>query len=145
MKGKERKRKEKIYRGMKFPIHIEHRLPENKSPLVDLCTHPYQYPACAMDSGANSLHNAAKVQDHQEIPNLTHVLSNLANGEMSWDTPKLEMGESPAAAPGIDTDEQDCGLQPSEAEIRERKAQEGITARKEQRGWRRVIRNFSPS
>lgn len=98
-----------------------------------------------MDSGANSLHNAAKVQDHQEISNLKHAFSNLANGEMSWDTPKLEMGEFPAAAPGIDTDEQDCGLQPSEAEIRERKAQEGITARKEQRGWRRLIRNFTPS
>lgn len=98
-----------------------------------------------MDSRANSLHNATIVQDNQEIPNLKHALSNLANGEMSWDTPKLEMGESSAAAPGIDTDEQDCGLQPSEAEIRERKAQEGITAIKEQRGWRRVIRNFTPS
>lgn len=98
-----------------------------------------------MDSGANCLHTATKMQDDQEIPNLKHGLSNSANGEMSWDTPKLEMGEYPAAAPGIDTDEQDCGLQPSEAEIRKRKAQEGITVIKEQRGWRRIIRNFTPS
>ncbi|KAL8826963.1 MAG: hypothetical protein Q9191_003469 [Dirinaria sp. TL-2023a] len=95
-----------------------------------------------MDSRANSSHTAIHMQDHQEIPNIKHAL---ANGEMSRDTPKLEMGESPAAAPGIDTEDQDCGLQPSEAAIRECEAREGITATKEQRGWRRIIRNFTPS
>ena len=65
------------------------------------------------------------MQDNQEIPNLKHSPSNLAKGEMSWDTPKLEMSEFPAAPPGIDPDEPDCGLQPSEAETRERKAHEG--------------------
>lgn len=64
---------------------------------------------------------------------------------MSWDTPKLEMSVFPAAPPGIDPDEPDCGLQPSEAEIRERKAHERIPVTKEHRGWRRVIRNFTPS
>ena len=98
-----------------------------------------------MYSGANCLHTATKAQDDQEIPKLKHGPSNLAKGEMSWDTPKLEMGEFPIAPPGTLTDEQDCGLQPSEAEVRERKAHEGITVTKEHRGWRRVIRNFTPS
>ena len=64
---------------------------------------------------------------------------------MSWDTPKLERGEYPTATPGIDTDEQDCGLQPLEARTRECKGQGGINVTKEHRSWRRVIRNFTPS
>lgn len=39
----------------------------------------------------------------------------------------------------------DCGLQPSEAEFRELKAEEVVGKTKEQRGWRRIIRNFTPS
>lgn len=43
-----------------------------------------------------------------------------------------------------DTDVE-CGLQPSEAEFRERKAEELVRKTKEQRGWRKVIRTFTPS
>ena len=39
----------------------------------------------------------------------------------------------------------DCGLQPTEAELREQKAEELAGPPKEQRGWRKVIRNFTPS
>ena len=39
----------------------------------------------------------------------------------------------------------ECGLQPSEAEFREQKAEELVGKTKEQRGWRKVIRNFTPS
>lgn len=39
----------------------------------------------------------------------------------------------------------DCGLQASNAEFREQKAEESIEKTKEQRGWRKVIRNFTPS
>ena len=115
--------------------------------MVDLCTHPILIPSLrdAYLTCANSVHTATKMQDDQEIPNIKRTPSIPANGEMSWDTPKLETGECPAAAPGLDVDEQDCGLQPSEAESRKRIAHAGITVAKEQRGWRRVIRNFTPS
>lgn len=98
-----------------------------------------------MDPGANSLHTATKVQSSQEIPHLKYAPSKLATGEMSRDTRKLEMGGLPDAPPDINTDEQDCGLQPSEAENYESKAHEQVTVPKEHRGWRRVIRNFTPS
>ncbi|KAL2038915.1 hypothetical protein N7G274_008255 [Stereocaulon virgatum] len=39
----------------------------------------------------------------------------------------------------------DCGLQPTEAELREQKAEELAGPPKGQRGWRKVIRNFTPS
>lgn len=38
-----------------------------------------------------------------------------------------------------------CGLQPSDDRFREQKAEESIEKTKEQRGWRKVIRNFTPS
>ena len=98
-----------------------------------------------MDPGADSLHTATKVQSYRETPSLKYAPSNLATGEMSRDTPKLEMGGLPDAPPDINTDEQDCGLQPIEAEGYECKAHEQITVTKEHRGWRRVIRNFTPS
>lgn len=39
----------------------------------------------------------------------------------------------------------DCGLQPSEAEFRGQKAEESVGKRKEWRGWRKIVRNFTPS
>ncbi len=41
--------------------------------------------------------------------------------------------------------EPDCGLQPSNAEFLEQKAEELIRNSSDQRGWRRVVRNFTPS
>lgn len=39
----------------------------------------------------------------------------------------------------------DCGLQPSKAGVREQKAKESIGKTKEQRGWRKIVSNFTPS
>jgi len=39
----------------------------------------------------------------------------------------------------------DCELQPTEADFREEKAAEVARKSKDQYGWRRVIRNFTPS
>lgn len=39
----------------------------------------------------------------------------------------------------------DSGLQPSEVEFRGHKTEESVGKTKEQRGWRKVIRNFTPS
>lgn len=41
--------------------------------------------------------------------------------------------------------EPDCGLQSSNAGVHEQKAEEMVGKTKEQRGWRKVIRNFTPS
>ncbi len=49
-------------------------------------------------------------------------------------------------AEDVDSDKgAECGLQPSNAEIREHQAEESMSKTKEQRGWRKVIRNFTPS
>ncbi len=39
----------------------------------------------------------------------------------------------------------DCGLQPTDADFREQKLLESHELPKEQRGWRKLIRNFTPS
>ena len=39
----------------------------------------------------------------------------------------------------------DCGLQPTEADLHEEKAVEVERKSKDQYGWRRVVRNFTPS
>ncbi|KAH8817075.1 C4-dicarboxylate transporter/malic acid transport protein-like protein [Xylogone sp. PMI_703] len=39
----------------------------------------------------------------------------------------------------------ECGLQPSEADFREQQKREKCLSPKEQRGWRKLIRNFTPS
>ena len=39
----------------------------------------------------------------------------------------------------------DPGLQSSDADVHSEKAEESIEKTKEQRGWRKVIRNFTPS
>ncbi|MCJ1373890.1 hypothetical protein MMC20_005120 [Loxospora ochrophaea] len=68
---------------------------------------------------------------------------------MTSPSPQTQMqdgNEKPAtAAPAIDQDEPDCGLQPSELEIQERRAQESAHMTKEQSGWRKVVRSFTPS
>jgi len=38
-----------------------------------------------------------------------------------------------------------CGLQPSADDFRDERAEEQRHRTKEQRGWRKVIRNFTPS
>lgn len=39
----------------------------------------------------------------------------------------------------------DCGLRPSNAEVCENKAEDSTAKSKEQKGWRKVVRNFTPS
>lgn len=39
----------------------------------------------------------------------------------------------------------DCGLQASEDDFRQEKAEEQLHRTKEHRGWRKMIRNFTPS
>ena len=39
----------------------------------------------------------------------------------------------------------DCGLQPSESDLREDKVAEVAKRSKDQYGWRKVVRNFTPS
>lgn len=39
----------------------------------------------------------------------------------------------------------DCGLQPSRADFREEKPAESGEEVKDSRGWRRIVRNFTPS
>lgn len=57
-----------------------------------------------------------------------------------------QLPEGPAAE-SSDTDVgPDCGLQPTDEDFREQKEREGsLLPPKEQRGWRKVIRNFTPS
>jgi hypothetical protein len=39
----------------------------------------------------------------------------------------------------------ECGLQLPEADFREQKIEESYDLPKEQRGWRKLVRNFTPS
>lgn len=49
-------------------------------------------------------------------------------------------------AEDVDSDKgPECGLQPSNAEFREQQTEESMRKTKEQKGWRKVIRNFTPS
>ena len=49
-------------------------------------------------------------------------------------------------AEDVDSDKgPDCGLQPSNAEFREQQAEEPMRKIKDQRVWRKFIRNFTPS
>lgn len=54
--------------------------------------------------------------------------------------------ESIRMAVAEDTDPgADCGAQPSKADFRKQEAQGTVGKTKEQRGWRYIIRNFTPS
>ncbi|KAI9747521.1 MAG: Aspartokinase, partial [Chaenotheca gracillima] len=60
-------------------------------------------------------------------------------------TGRAQAPETIEEAAGSDRDAA-CGLQPSQADLREEQKAEALAGKtKQQRGWRRVIRNFTPS
>lgn len=62
------------------------------------------------------------------------------------DYPNSQNDLSPMPLHCLDpADGPECGLQPSEADFRKQKIEESYELPKEQRGWRKLIRNFTPS
>ena len=82
---------------------------------------------------ASDARACAKVQCNIDRP------STIAVGDSSLEAPGAPVGDSDPAA-GLD-----CGLQPSDADSHEERADELFRMATEQRGWRKVVRNFTPS
>ena len=72
--------------------------------------------------------------------NVKRLPLTVASSNTSQNSSRVPIAEDKDGGMNID-----CGLQPSGAESRERKTEKLVAKTKEQRGWRRIIRNFTPS
>ena len=87
----------------------------------------------------SGLGTCAQVQHSLDKSNPQHLPSTVAlhDSPPETSTPRTKDSDTETGP--------DCGLQASETDFRAEKAEELVKKTKESRGWRKVIRNFTPS
>ena len=98
-----------------------------------------------MDPEDDSRQTATNVSDETQVSKDGHASSKFADGEIAWDPRGLEAAEDPSTVFEDVEHGHDSNRQTLEAADGRRRGQREIALSKEQRGWRRVVRNFTPS